>query len=132
MAAPGPDQDSKLVGEIELSVREWRKKLMEALKESDFAGYNRIKNQVATLLEWRRQLLVLDKESNQRAWVKAQAIHLIEARRQMDEAFTVPRHADGGMATTENSTISDLHEKHKDMAQRMLDGSNLPVPYFHG
>jgi len=116
--------DSKLVSEIEGSVKEWRQKLMGLLKAQDFAEFNRVKNQVATLLEWRRQLL--DKSSKQHDWVRHQVIRLIESRRQMEQAFTMPRTADDSVATTTNSTISDLHEKHKDMAQRMVDGAKLP------
>ena len=48
----------------------------------------------------------------------------------MDERFTVPRTADDATATIENSTITELHEKHKEMEQRMVDGSNLPASAY--
>eukprot|EP00613_Pedinella_sp_CCMP2098_P044841 CAMPEP_0171773868 /NCGR_PEP_ID=MMETSP0991-20121206/55549_1 /TAXON_ID=483369 /ORGANISM="non described non described, Strain CCMP2098" /LENGTH=301 /DNA_ID=CAMNT_0012379687 /DNA_START=32 /DNA_END=934 /DNA_ORIENTATION=- len=127
-SAATPGDDSKLVGEIESSVREWRNKLMGHLKDQDFAEFNRVKNQIATLLEWRRQLQ--DPASKQHAWVRGQVIRLIESRRQMDEAFTMPRTADDGVATPDNSTLAELHEKHKEMAQRMESGSNLPASTY--
>jgi hypothetical protein len=69
-AAAALGDDSKLVGEVEASVREWRSKLMGCLKDQDFAEFNRVKNQIATLLEWRRQLQ--DPASKQHAWVRRQ------------------------------------------------------------
>lgn len=125
--APGDDSaaTAKLVGEIENSVRDWRGKLMTALVDQDFAEYNRVKNQINTLLEWRRQLQ--DSSSKQHEWVRRQVIRCIESRRQMDEAFTVPRTEDDGVATPENTTIAELHDKHKEMEKRMLDGRNLPA-----
>ena len=84
-----------------------------------------MKNQIATLLEWRR--LLLDPKYKHQEWVRQQVIKLIELRRQVDERFTVPRTSNDGIATTENSTISELHEKHKEMEQRMVGGSNFPA-----
>jgi hypothetical protein len=117
--------EAKLVAEIENSVRAWRGKLMTALVEQEFTEYNRVKNQISTLLEWRRQLQ--DSGSKQHEWVRRQVIRCIESRRQTDEAFTVPRTADDGVATPENTTIAELHDKHKEMEKRMLDGKNLPT-----
>jgi hypothetical protein len=126
-ATPGDESaaTAKLVSEIESAVRSWRGKLMTALVDQDFAEYNRVKNQINTLLEWRRQLQ--DSNSKQHEWVRRQVIRCIESRRQMDEAFTVPRTADDGVATPDNTTIAELHEKHKEMEKRMLDGRNLPA-----
>ena len=95
---------------MESSIKDWRGKLMVALREQKFEEYYKVKNQIATLLEWRRQLLQATSTSQQDA-VRMQVIKLIESRRQMDEAFTVPRTEGNDIATVTNSTITELHDK---------------------
>ena len=95
---------------MESSIKDWRGKLMVALREQKFEEYYKVKNQIATLLEWRRQLQQATSTSQQDA-VRVQVIKLIESRRQMDEAFTVPRTEGNDIATVTNSTITELHDK---------------------
>ena len=78
-----------------------------------------MKNQIATLLEWRRQLQSSATSPAQHEAVRLQVIKLIESRRQMDEAFSVPRTEGNDIATVANSSITELHDKHKKMEQRM-------------
>ena len=104
------DETDKLIDEMESSIKDWRGKLMVALREQKFEEYYKVKNQIATLLEWRRQLQQSTSTSEQDS-VRVQVIKLIESRRQMDEAFTVPRTEGNDIATVTNSTITELHDK---------------------
>jgi len=58
--------------------------------------------------------------------VKNSILKLIEATKQQNESFSVPRTEDGHPASVKECAVSKLVGLHKDMRTRILDGSKLP------
>ena len=127
------DAQATLSADVDTFVGRWRTMLAYALQNQNFKDYHNIKNNMSTLLEWRRQMylayddVVAGKaDSQQYQNTKNSILKLIEATKQQNESFSVPRTEDGAQARVEQVAVSKLVELHKEMRTRMLDGSKLP------
>jgi hypothetical protein len=81
---------------------------------------------LSTLQEWRRQI---KQDSNEKKNTDAResANKLMEAQRQLDESFAIPRINDGEAVTTAmNLSAHSLLRIHRLMQKRLMQGALLP------
>ncbi|GMH67394.1 hypothetical protein TL16_g04668 [Triparma laevis f. inornata] len=127
------DAQKTLSADVDVFVKKWRVAAAQALIDCNYKEYNALKNTTSTLLEWRRQMRgayedFLGNKSDSTGYtdVKNNIVKLIEAAKQQNESFSVPRTADGENASVSNCSVPQLHSLHVDMRSRMLDSSKLP------
>jgi len=117
--------DEALLREIDSCIVEWSKKCGKALCHGEIEDYNLQKNQISTIQEWRRQIIVDKNMANMAA--RECAIKLIEAQRQLDESFSIPRTDDGEVVTHQMGfSVHHLLRLHRFMQHRLVEGAFLP------
>jgi hypothetical protein len=94
------DAQKTLSADVDVFVKKWRVAAAQALVDCNYKEYNTLKNTTSTLLEWRRQMRgayedFLGNKSDINGYmdVKNNIVKLIEAAKQQNESFSVPRTA---------------------------------------
>lgn len=117
--------DEALLREIDSCVVDWSKKCGQALANGEIDDYYLQKNQISTIQEWRRQIIADEALTGKTA--RESAIKLIEAQRQLDESFSIPRTDDGEVVTNlMGFSIHHLLRLHRFMQERLIEGAFLP------
>ena len=125
--------DQALFTELDATVQRWRDQMLDALRGGDEPEALELQNLASSLLDLRTKLQgsIRLKQPEQQEAVRKNILKLTEARREVENAFAVPRTASHSFATYGNCSVAELLTLHSNMQRSMNEGSIMPVSAAH-